>query len=264
MNKFNRIVQAFFGIPWLVFGAQHFLYVDFVAKLVPAYFPAQWFWVYLTGAAMIAAGLSFIVNRKAALAAVLLGAMLLVFILLLHTSTLLKDSSNVVNWTRALQDAAIAASAFMLAGILSKREKNVSNFWEKIGILSRYTFAALLIVFGVEQLFNLDFLTAKVPEYFPLRIFWVYLTGIAMIVTGASVFINKRTRTAAIALGMFLLVLNLLRYAPSFLSGAYNALLLTAAMLDLAITCGVFVLARASPDESTVEKTAGALDESNM
>lgn len=242
MNKFARIVQAVFGVPWLVFGAQHFLYVDFVAKLVPAYFPAQWFWVYLTGAAMIAAGISFIVNRKSALAAASLGLMLLIFILLLHTSTIAKDSSNVINWTRTLQDLAIAASAFMLTGILTRRE-NEPAVLKKIGKLSRYVFAVLLIVFGVEQFFNLDFLTAKVPEYFLLRIFSVYLTGIAMIVTGATVFINKKARTAAIALGTFLLILNVLRYAPLFIGGAYSALLLTAAMLDLAITCGVFVLA---------------------
>lgn len=124
---------------------------------------------------------------------------------------------------------------------------------EKIGNVSRFVFAALLIVFGAEQFFNLDFLTAKVPEYFPLRIFWVCLTGIAMIITGASVFINKRARTASIALGTFLLVLNLLRYAPLFLSGTYNALLLTAAMLNLAITCGVFILARALPAEINLD-----------
>lgn len=258
MNKFIRIVQAVFGIPWLVFGAQHLLYVDFVAKLVPAYFPAQWFWAYLTGAAMIAAGLSFIGNVKARLAAVLLGTMLLLFILLLHSQTIARGASA-VNWTRALQDLSIAAAAFMLTGIMSKREDDVLN---KIGKTSRYVFALLLIVFGIAQFLNLDFLTAKVPEYFPLRIFWVYLTGTAMIAAGASVFINKKARTAAIALGVFLLVLNALRYAPLFLGGAYNALLLTAAMLDLAITCGVFILAGALPGEETPvdEKADGGFE----
>ena len=253
MSRFIRIVQAVFGIPWLVFGIQHFVYVDFVAQLVPAYFPAQWFWAYLTGTAMIAAGLSFIVNRKSALAAALLGVMILIFILLLHTRTLSKDASNIVNWTRALQDLAITASAFMLAGILSKREGEKSIL-PKIAEPSRYIFAALLIVFGIQQFFNLDFLTAKVPDYLPLRIFWVYLAGIAMIATAISVLINQKARTATISLGAFLLVVNTLRYAPLFLSGAYNALLLTAAMLDLTITCGVFILACALPGE---EKLVG-------
>ena len=99
-----------------------------------------------------------------------------------------------------------------------------------------------------QQFLNLDFLTAKVPEYLPLRIFFVYLTGAMMIVTGASVFIGKKTKPLATALGTFLLTLNLLRYLPLFLTGAYNALLLTGAMLDLTIVCGVFVLALSSPE----------------
>jgi uncharacterized membrane protein len=249
MNKFTRTVYAAFGVPWLVFGAQHFLYVDFVAGLVPAYFPARWFWAYLTGAAMIAGGVSLITGVKARLAAALLGLMLLMFFLMIQVPKLIGGDSSAVNWTRVLQDFAIAAGSFMLAGILSKREEGEQGIFQKIGRFSRYIFAALLIIFGIQQFFYLDFLTAKVPGYFPLRIFWVYLTGVAMIIAGASVIINKRARSSAIILGAFLLILNTLRYAPLFLGGASNALLLTAAMLDLAITCGVFIFAFASPGE---------------
>lgn len=252
MGKITRIVQTIFALPWLVFGVQHFVYIDFVAGLVPAFFPVRWFWAYLTGTAMIAAGLSFIVNVKARLAAALLGTMLLAFILLIHIPKLAGDpaaAAAAISWTRAFQDLAITAIAFMLAGILTKREEGEPGVLKKIGGLSRYIFAALLIVFGIQEFFNLDFLTAKAPEYLPLRIFWVYLTGIAMIAAGASVFINRKARTATILLGAFLLILNLLRYAPLFLSGAYNAPLLTAAMLDLAVICGVFVLACALPGD---------------
>lgn len=251
MKNFIRIVQMFFGAAWLIFGTQHFWYVDAVAKMVPEYFPARRFWAYLVGAAMIAAGLSLIAGIKARLAAVLLGVMLLMFFLTIQVPKMIGGNWSAVNWTRIFQDFAIAAAAFMLAWILSKREESEPDVWKKIAGLSHYVFAALLIVFGIGQFFNLDFLTAKVPEYLPFRIFWVYLTGIAMIITGASVFINKKARTAAIALATFLLILNLLRYAPLFLTGAYNALLLTAAMLDLTIICGVFFLACALPQESS-------------
>lgn len=249
MKNITRIIQTIFGVPWLVFGTQHFLYADFVVKIMPAFFPARHFWVYLTGAAMISAGISLIAGIKARLAAALLGAMLLSFFLLIQVPKIIGIDSSPVNWTRISQDFAIAASAFLLAGILSKRgEAGEQDIFSKVSRFSRYVFAALLIVFGIQQFFNLDFLTAKVPGYFPLRIFWVYLAGIAMIATGASIFINKKARTAAIALGIFLLVLNLLRYLPLFLTGAYNALLLTAAMLDLTINCGVFILACALPE----------------
>lgn len=247
-----------FGAAWLVFGTQHFWYVETVAKIVPAYFPARVFFAYLTGAAMIAGGLSLIAGVKAKLAAASLGVMLLAFFLLIQVPKMIEGNWSAVNWTRIFQDFAIASAAFMLAWVLSKRSENDSGFFKKIGSLSRYVFAALLVVFGIEQFFDLGFLTAKVPEYLPFRIFFLYLTGAAMIATGASVFVNKKIEQSAIALGMFLLLLNLLRYAPLFLTGAYNALLLTAAMLDLTIICGVFFLAFVSPDnEKAFDENAG-------
>ncbi len=245
----NRLVQILFGIPWLVFGLQHFLYSDFVANLVPAYFPARLVWVYFTGAAMFASGLSFIFNVRARLAAALLDVMLLVFILLLHTRTLANDSSA-INWTRALQDAAIASAAFMLAGILSKGE---NDFLSAVAKISRYIFAALLIVFGIQQFLNLDFLTTKVAAYLPLRIFWVYLTGALMIITGGCVLINKKARFAALTLGVLMIILNLLLHVYQLALAPHTPLLWTAAMLDLTITCGVFFLAETSPAETFIE-----------
>jgi uncharacterized membrane protein len=257
MKKIIRIVQIMFAVPWLIFGTQHFLYVDFVAGLVPQYFPVRTFWAYFTGAAMIAAGVSFIVNKKARLAAVLLGAMLLIFVLLMHVPKITGDSSA-IDWTRTLQDLAIASTAFMLAGALPKR-KTENGIVDKIARLSRYLFAILLIIFGVQQFLNLDFLTAKVAPYLPLRIFWVYLTGAAMVITGASVLVNKKARLAAFALGTLMLILNVLLHVYLLASAPHNPLYWTAAMLDLAITCGAFILASTSPEESTELKNGDDL-----
>lgn len=244
MRKNIRVVQFVFGIPWLVFGVQHFMFADFVANLVPAYFPVRLFFAYFTGAAMIAAGVSIITNIKASLAAILLGTMLLMFILLIHIPTIAGDSS-VINWTRALQDIAIASAAFILVGALSKQETD-DGISGTIATISRYAFAILLVAFGLQQFLDLDFLASKVAPYLPLRVFWVYLTGAAMIVTGASVFIGKKTFVASLALGTWMFVLNLLLHTFLLVGSPYNPLYWTAAMLDLAVTCGVFFLAGTS------------------
>lgn len=133
MKKSIRIVQTVFALPWLIFGVQHFMYADFVANLVPAYFPARHFWAYLTGAAMIAAGASLIFDIPGRLASFMIGIMLLTFILLIHAPTILADSS-VLNWTRALQDLAFAA--LMLAGG-PLRPENRDNRFSTLGNLSR-------------------------------------------------------------------------------------------------------------------------------
>lgn len=242
MKNSIRIIQTIFAVPWLIFGAQHFMFVDFVAALVPAFFPARWFWAYFTGAAMVAAGVSLIVNIKARLAAALLGAMLMGFILLIHIPKLASGDLSAMALTRFFQDAAIAAAAFMLAGALSRRETD-GDFLDKIARASRYVFAVLLVIFGIQQFLNLDFLTAKVAPYLPARFVWVYLTGAAMVVAGVCVLTNKKARLAAFALGVLMLTLNLLLHAFLLARTPHVALLWTAAMLDLALTCGAFLLA---------------------
>lgn len=248
MKKITRVVQAVFGVPWLVFGIQHFMYADFVAGLVPSYFPGRLFFAYFTGAAMFAAGVSLLVNIKARLATTLLGVMLLAFVLLIHIPKLAGDAT-VMNWTRAFQDVAIASAAFMLAGALSRQETERGLF-KIVAKLSCYMFAALLIVFGVYQFLNLDFLTAKVAPYLPLRMFWVYVTGTAMVVTAVSIFFRKKTMVTALALGIWILILNLLLHVHQLAGSPYNPIYWTGAMLELAITCGVFVLAGTSIEGS--------------
>ena len=249
MKKLTRVAQIVFGIPWLVFGAQHLMFADFVAGLVPAYFPARLFWAYLTGAAMIAAGISLIANVKARLAAALLGAMLIGFILLIHIPKLAGGDLSAISWTRALQDLAIASAALMLAGVLPK-EKTENGAVDAIARTSRYVFAILLIVFGVQQFLNLDFLTAKIAPYLPLRTVWVYITGAAMILTGVCVLANRKARLAAFALGGLMLTLNLLLHVYLLANAPGTPLLWTAAMLDAAITGGAFLLAVMLPKDS--------------
>ena len=252
MQKLVRIVSIVFGVPWLIFGAQHFMFADFVAKLVPAYFPVRHFWAYLTGAAMIAAGTSLIVNRKARLAASLLGLMLLMFVVLIHVPKLAGGGAlTAIDWTRALQDLAIASAAFMLAGLLAE-QNHESGAPDKIVRASRYLFAILLIVFGMQQFLNFDFLTAKVALYLPWRMFWVYLTGASFVTAGASVLVNRKAQSAAFALGVLMLILNLLLHVYQLANSPQTPLLWTAAMLDLALTGAVFILAVASGKQKTV------------
>jgi uncharacterized membrane protein len=255
MKKFIRVVQAVFGVPWLVFGIQHFMYADFVASLVPSYFPARLFFAYFTGAAMFAAGVSLIVNVKARLAATLLCVMLLMFVLMIHIPKLVADATVIMTWTRALQDIAIASAAFMLAGALSKQD--LENGALKVAAkLSFYTFAVLLVVFGFHQFFNLDFLPAKAAPYLPLRVFWVWITGVAMVATTVSVFIGKKTSITAFALGIWMLILNLLLHVYLLATAPFNPVYWTGAMLEMAITCGVFVFAFTSIQMSTNSKLA--------
>ena len=79
------LAWIFPGVFLAVCGVQHFFYADFVRTLVPAWIPpAPGFWTYFAGVALIAGGVGLALRRIRALAALLSGTMVLLWVLLLH------------------------------------------------------------------------------------------------------------------------------------------------------------------------------------
>jgi uncharacterized membrane protein len=73
-----------YGVTYVFFGIEHFLYVNFVASLVPHWIPGPVFWTYFAGAALIASGLGLLTGIAARLAAGLSGLMVFIWLLVLH------------------------------------------------------------------------------------------------------------------------------------------------------------------------------------
>ncbi len=113
--------RIIFGIPWLVFGTFHFLNADQMTGAVP--FPPETFWVYLTGAAMIAAGIAFIINKYGKIAGLLLALMLLIFILMVHIPGILSAENQqqmMSPMQSMLKDTALMAGALAIAGLFDR------------------------------------------------------------------------------------------------------------------------------------------------
>jgi uncharacterized membrane protein len=244
-----------FGIPWIVFGIQHFMYADFVSGLVPAYMPVRIFWAYLTGVAMIAAGISFIIRRQVRLAAFLLGCMLLLFILMLHTLLLSGEPQVGMHWTRALQDTAIMGAAFGLCLIYSPHSSS-----HKASIIIKYCYALPLIVLGAQHFTHNAFVTAKVPTWFPLIDVFDYLIGIVLIAGAYGILFTVKIAWTASTLGIILVVLALLQHVPLLAANIRNAVEWTGAMLDLALAAGAFIIsACTSPLQRSGEQASASM-----
>jgi uncharacterized membrane protein len=109
------------AITCAVFGVDHFLYVVFVASLVPAWIPHHVFWTYFCGAALIAAGAAMILRIRARLACGLLGAMIFTWLLVLHIPRAIAfnyaaDQGN--EWTSVFEALAFSGIAFILSRTL--------------------------------------------------------------------------------------------------------------------------------------------------
>jgi uncharacterized membrane protein YphA (DoxX/SURF4 family) len=79
-----RSGRFLFAASSIVFGIDHFLFLRFVAALIPAWIPFHMFWAAFTGTGFIAAGLSIATGWLARWAGFLLGTMFLLWFLLLH------------------------------------------------------------------------------------------------------------------------------------------------------------------------------------
>jgi len=248
-----------FGIPWIVFGIQHFMYADFVSGLVPAYMPVRIFWAYLTGVAMIAAGISFIIRRQVRLAAFLLGCMLLLFILMLHTRLLSGEPQVGMHWTRALQDTAIMAAAFGLSLSYGPAFFPLLSS-EKASIIIKYCYALPLVVLGAQHFTHNAFVTAKVPAWFPLIDVFDDLIGIVLIAGAYGLLFTVKIAWTASTLGVILVVLAFLQHVPLLAANIRNAVEWTGFMLDLALAAGAFIIsACTSPPQRSGEQASASM-----
>ena len=104
--------KILFAIPFGIFGIFHFMNADGMKGMVP--FPPQLVWIYLTGAALIAASVSILINKKAKLSSLLLGVMLLVFALSIHLPSVI--GGDQMSMPNLLKDLALSGAAFLYSG----------------------------------------------------------------------------------------------------------------------------------------------------
>ncbi|MGH9820244.1 MAG: DoxX family membrane protein, partial [Pyrinomonadaceae bacterium] len=101
-------------------GVEHFIYPQFVAKLVPTWIPGSVFWTYFAGAALVLGGLGMIVPLTARVASALSGLMIFLWVFTLHLPRALaaaETASRRNEWTAVFEALAISAVAFAIAGM---------------------------------------------------------------------------------------------------------------------------------------------------
>lgn len=111
----GTVGRILYCIPFFIFGAMHLMKAGDMAGMIPSWLPGGVLWVYLTGAAMIAAVLAILTGRQAFLASVMLALMLLGFILTLHVPGLAQKETMQMSMTNLLKDMGLMGGALVLA-----------------------------------------------------------------------------------------------------------------------------------------------------
>jgi uncharacterized membrane protein len=249
----NRLVDAgrwFFAIGLVVFGAQYIGYGRFVGGLppVPPWTPGGAVGAYLVGVLLIAAGASIAINKKARLSAMVVGGLFSFFVVFLHSLHLSAVIHEGVDRTRALEPLALAAAAFVLAGVLP-REAADSTAPEadsdKLILAGRLVWAFTMVIFGAQHFMYAAFIATLIPAWIPGHLFWVYFTGVGMIAAGLAIGLNVLGQLAAGMLGLMFLLWVLVLHAPRVIAQPHNGDELSSLFVALATGGGALMIAGA-------------------
>lgn len=110
---FVYVGRICFGTFLIICGIEHFLFIQFVATLVPSWMPAPFFWSYFTGVALVAGGVGLLFDRTVQLAALLTGIMIFLWFLMVH----LPRGFSMMNeneWIAVCEAFTFSGIAFML------------------------------------------------------------------------------------------------------------------------------------------------------
>lgn len=119
-REFITLGRICLGLFLIIAGIQHFLYTEFVAGLIPGWFPGNAvFWTYFAGVALVAGGIGMFIPQTARLAALLSGMMIFSWFFLVHIAREIAGVGNGLVFG-ALLDSGIA---FVIAGFLHHRER---------------------------------------------------------------------------------------------------------------------------------------------
>jgi uncharacterized membrane protein len=92
-------------------------------------------------------------------------------------------------------------------------------------IIGLLLFAITWIGTGTQHIMYADFVATLVPQFMPVKLFWVWLTGLGMLLAGVSFLIRYKISVAAlmlsIMLGFFIVLIHLLRLSSTTTNWMY-------------------------------------------
>jgi uncharacterized membrane protein YphA (DoxX/SURF4 family) len=217
LEKLIALGCVFVAAPLAAFAGEHLAGARVLMQGVPPWMPAHLFWAYFVGIALLAAALSLALKRCVRWSAPLLTLLFFLFVLSIHVPGVVAHPNDRIRWAVVLRDSAFACGALALTGFTTQQANPRCS--RILIFVARLAIGIVLIVFGVEHLLHPEFapgvpLSKLTPSWVPLPLFWAYLVGAVLLVAGAAILLNKRSRMGAAIVGLVMTLLTLVLYSP--------------------------------------------------
>jgi uncharacterized membrane protein len=220
MGKVLALAPVFAAAPLAVFSMQHFTDAKSLVPLVPKWLPAHLFWVYFVGAALLSAGISFVVWVWVRWSAALLALLFFIIVATIDLPNLHAGLHDRIFWVLTVREMSFAGGALVLAGSVRPHGHWAGTAFLRVG----RTIVALVMVFYAIEHFLHPLHVPGVPlEKVTPAWIWApaviaYLVGLALLLGGAGLLIPRLVRGSAASAGTVLLLLVLFFYSALLVS----------------------------------------------
>ena len=195
----TRMARWLLAAVMVVFGVQCLMFSAYAIGI--ELIPARWFSPAIggpiSGAVLIAGGLSLVVDRTARAGALALAGLFAVFALVLHGRLLIGHPKEDAD--DFFHTLAIAAGALALAVSLGRAGggERTWAYWA-----ARVAFGVCTIGHGAMHFVFFKFTADFIPAWIPFHDFWAAFTGVAQIAAGLAILAGVLARLAAILTGV--------------------------------------------------------------
>jgi uncharacterized membrane protein len=138
----------------------------------------------------------------------------------------------------------VAGLIYLAVGVfVIRKEISAARGWEKLITLGCVFFAVPLAVFAPEHFRGPEFVKESVPSWMPVRWFWPYFVGCALVVAATSLTLMKFVRLSSTLLALMFSLFVCMIYVPSALENPTERFAWSLLLRDLSFAAGAWSLA---------------------
>ena len=239
-STWTEIGKMFFALAVLCIGIVHLVNRNFPAGLLPVpEIPHKIILVYVSGIALIVAGLLILSNKFTRFGAWIALVLWIIALLAVHIPVVLASPKNGSLWAGLFEIVMFIAGSLILLDTSGTIKKNS----HLLTIIARYIFALALLVFAYQHYIYAQFIAMLITPWVPFKLFFTYLVGSAFLAVAMAIIINRLVQPATISLGIMFLLWFFILHLPRVLANQHVEPEWTSMFVVLASSGEAFLIA---------------------